>query len=170
MKLVTIQPKIVDTKQEVIEVIRNNLDKFAELGVSEVGLFGSFVREENTKDSDVDLLVTLNANDKGSYYENYFRLLNFVDTLFQDRSVDVVTENSINENNGIYICKEVEYVTLHPQKVDGIRYLSRHDNSQLCWGLFDRDYRLEEQNLGNLIDHDELMLLSYLDRYEFGSD
>lgn len=110
LKIVTIQPKTVNTKQEVIEVIRNNLDKFAELGVSEVGLFGSFVREENTKDSDVDLLVTLNANDKGSYYENYFRLLNFVDTLFKDRLVDVVTENSINEINGIYICKEVEYV------------------------------------------------------------
>lgn len=104
------QPTTVNTKQEVIEVIRNNLDKFAELGVSEVGLFGSFVREENTVDSDVDLLVTLNATEKASYYDNYFRLLDFADTLFKDRSVDIVTENSINEINGIYICKEVEYV------------------------------------------------------------
>ena len=59
----------------------------------------------------------------------------------------------------------------HPQQVDGIRYLSRHDNTKLCWGLFPRsDYLLEEQNLGDLIDHNEQKFLEILDRYEFGSD
>ena len=58
----------------------------------------------------------------------------------------------------------------HPQKVDGIRFFSRHDNTQLCWGLFERDYQLSEQNLSNLIDYDEQQLLSVLERYEFGSD
>lgn len=63
-----------------------------------------------------------------------------------------------------------EAIYLHPQQVDGIRYLSRHDNTQLCWGLFERDYWLVEQNLSNLIEYDELKLLQILDRYEFGFD
>jgi hypothetical protein len=59
----------------------------------------------------------------------------------------------------------------HPQQVDGIRYLSRHDNTQLCWGLFPRsDYQLEEQNLGSLIDYNQQKFLEILNRYEFGSD
>lgn len=64
-----------------------------------------------------------------------------------------------------------EAIYYHPQQVDGIRYLSRHDNTQLCWGLFPRlDYQLEEKNLGSLIDYDEQKFLEILDRYEFGSD
>jgi uncharacterized protein len=104
-------PYKVSTKQDVIEVIRNNLDKFAEFGVTEVGLFGSFVRSEATPDSDVDLLVNLNCPDGELYHKNYFKLLDFTDNLFENRTVDIVTENSITEINGIYICREVEYVT-----------------------------------------------------------
>lgn len=104
-------PYKVTTKQDVIEVIRNNLDKFAELGVTEVGLFGSFVRSEATEDSDVDLIVNLNATENSSYADNYFKVLDFTDNLFENRTVDIMTENSITEINGIYICQEVEFVT-----------------------------------------------------------
>lgn len=104
-------PYKVSTKEEVIEVIRNNLDKFAEFGVMEVGLFGSFVRSEATPESDVDLLVNLKCPDEEFYSDNYFKLLDFTDNLFENRKVDLMTENTINEINGIYICREVEYVT-----------------------------------------------------------
>ncbi|MEO0012444.1 MAG: hypothetical protein RLZZ535_833 [Cyanobacteriota bacterium] len=104
-------PYKVSTKEEVIEVIRNNLDKFAEFGVMEVGLFGSFVRSEATPESDVDLLVNLKCPDEEFYSDNYFKLLDLTDNLFENRKVDLMTENTINEINGIYICREVEYVT-----------------------------------------------------------
>ena len=100
----------VKTKQEVVDIIRENLDKFALFGVLEVGLFGSFVREEQNDESDVDLLVNLQADDPRVYCDNYFALLDFVDTLF-GRKVDVITENSITEITGLNICREVEYVT-----------------------------------------------------------
>lgn len=103
---VKVLPVTVETKQEVIQVIKDNLDRFAEFGVSEVGLFGSFVREEATSQSDIDLLVNLHNHD----YSNYCKLIDFAQSLFKNRKVDMITENSINEINGIYICKEVEYV------------------------------------------------------------
>lgn len=105
-KIVDPKPTKVNTKQEVIQVIKDNLDNFAEFGVSEIGLFGSFVREEATPKSDVDLLVKINNHD----FDNFCRLEDFANNLFEDRTTDIITENNINEINGIYICREVEYV------------------------------------------------------------
>ncbi|MEM8672256.1 MAG: nucleotidyltransferase family protein [Cyanobacteria bacterium P01_G01_bin.67] len=95
----------VETKQQVIEIINNNLDRFTEFGVSSVGLFGSFVREEATPQSDVDLLVSLENHD----WNNYCNLLDFLETLFA-RKVDLITETGITPSNGQEICREVEYV------------------------------------------------------------
>lgn len=101
-----VTPVVVNTKAEVIQVLKDNLDNFQLFGVSEVGLFGSFVREEATEDSDVDLLVNLGNPD----YFNFCDLIDFANSLFENRDVDVIAEGGINEINGIYICKEVEYV------------------------------------------------------------
>ena len=57
----------------------------------------------------------------------------------------------------------------HPERVDGIRYYSRHDDTQLCCGLFDRIVRqLQEKNTGNLIESDANRLANILNRYDFG--
>ncbi|MEY2831967.1 MAG: hypothetical protein RLZZ574_1225 [Cyanobacteriota bacterium] len=64
-----------------------------------------------------------------------------------------------------------EAIYSHPQQVDGIYYMSRHDNTQLCCGLFDRgSYRLSENNLGNLLSYDRQKFFAILDRYGFGTD
>ena len=96
----------VDYKHEVVKVLKNNLHRFKEFGVVEVGLFGSFVRDEATSISDIDLLVAIDNFD----FDNFCRLIDFADSLFGGRSVDIVLESNINEINGIYICREVEYV------------------------------------------------------------
>jgi predicted nucleotidyltransferase len=102
-----LKPKnIVSTKQEVMNILKDNLDKFASFGVTKVGLFGSFVREEQTKNSDVDLLVHLQNPD----WDNFCHLIDFAETLFEDREVDVITRNSIKGYSGVNIGREVEYV------------------------------------------------------------
>ena len=102
-----IKPKtIVSTKQEVIDILRANLDNFTKFGVTEIGLFGSFVREEQTEDSDVDLLVNLQNNS----WDNFCQLLDFAEALFKGRKVDIIAENTISGYEGVNICREVEYV------------------------------------------------------------
>lgn len=98
---------IVLTKQEVIDIIRNNLNNFASFGVIEIGLFGSFVREEQTENSDIDLLVNLQNNN----WDNFCNLIDFTENLFVGRKVDIIAENSINGYEGVNICREVEYVS-----------------------------------------------------------
>ncbi len=97
---------IVSTKQEVLDILRNNLDKFASFGVTKIGLFGSFVREEQTENSDIDLLVNLQNNN----WDNFCNLLDFTEVIFPGRKVDVITRNSIKGYVGVNIGREVEYV------------------------------------------------------------
>ena len=99
-------PVVVNNKSEVVKVLKDNLDNFKKFGVTEVGLFGSFVRDEATESSNVDLLVTLINHD----YFNFCRLIDFANSLFFNRSVEVISTGGINEINGIYIGREVEYV------------------------------------------------------------
>ena len=62
-----------------------------------------------------------------------------------------------------------EAIYHHPQQVDGIRYYSRHDNTQLCCGLFERNSQwFTEQNQGNLVDADSFGLAEILKRYDYG--
>lgn len=61
-----------------------------------------------------------------------------------------------------------EAIYLHPQNVDGIRYYSRHDNTRLCCGLFDRtSAHLKEQNQGNIVDNNPKLLADILERYDY---
>ena len=101
------QTKTVTTKQEVVDILQENLDEFVKFKVGRVGLFGSFVREEQTENSDVDILVELIDPD----FYNYCNLIDFIEELFPGRKVDVVSEGGLNHASGVNIFKEVEYLT-----------------------------------------------------------
>jgi hypothetical protein len=56
----------------------------------------------------------------------------------------------------------------HPQKVDGIRYRSRHDDARYCYGIFDRcANELQEKNVGNLLESNPSFLAEILDFYSY---
>ncbi len=45
------------TKQNIITVLKENDKILKKFGIKKIGLFGSFVREKQNNDSDVDLLA-----------------------------------------------------------------------------------------------------------------
>ena len=48
------------TREDILQFLRNNKERFAEqYGVTKLGLFGSFARNEATEESDVDVCVEL---------------------------------------------------------------------------------------------------------------
>ena len=56
----------------------------------------------------------------------------------------------------------------HPQQVDGICYHSRHDDTEICCGLFERTATiLTEVNLRNLIDSNPKLLAGILRHYDY---
>ena len=49
------------TAGEILEILRRHRGELAEFGVRRIGLFGSYVRGEATPDSDMDILVEMDA-------------------------------------------------------------------------------------------------------------
>ena len=45
------------TKEYIISTLKIHKPEFAKLGVKDIGLFGSFVRAEQSEKSDIDILI-----------------------------------------------------------------------------------------------------------------
>ena len=97
----------VQTKDEIYQILSANRDRLRHYGVQRLGLFGSFVRHEQTPASDVDLLVNFKPNQKK--YSNFIGLTYFLEDAFK-RQVEVVTPESLTVHLRPHIEKEVEYV------------------------------------------------------------
>lgn len=100
----------VATKEEVIRLIQSHDAELKAFGVKRLGLFGSFVRNEPTPESDVDLLIELETGRYG--FVNFSRLWFFLEELF-GRKVDLLTPGSLSPYIGPHILREAEYVALN---------------------------------------------------------
>ncbi len=98
----------VQSKEKALSLIEEHRDRIKALGVKKLGLFGSFVREEQGVESDIDLLVEFEQGKKT--YDNFILLSFFLEDLFK-RRVELVTPESLSPYIGPHIMNEVEYVT-----------------------------------------------------------
>ena len=96
------------TKKIILSVLKNSESHLTAWGVQSVGLFGSFVRGDATPESDIDILVEFDAEQKS--YDNFIDTCYFLEDLFQ-RKVELVTEESLSPYIKPYILKEVQYVS-----------------------------------------------------------
>ncbi len=99
----------VKTKANVLELIQANKDRLQNYGVKRIGLFGSFVREEQNAESDVDLLVDFEPGQKT--FRNFMNLSFYLEDLLQ-RRVEIVTPEFLSPYIGPHILREVQYVPL----------------------------------------------------------
>jgi predicted nucleotidyltransferase len=97
------------TKKDIISAIQANRDKIKAFGVKKLGLFGSFVREQQKPDSDIDLLVEFQPEHKT--FDNFIHLSFFLEEVLQ-QPVELVTPESLSPYLGPYIIEEVEDVPL----------------------------------------------------------
>jgi uncharacterized protein len=97
------------SKQHIINILQQNSVQLRCFGLSEIGLFGSYVKNEETENSDIDILVEFELGKKN--FDNFMNLSFYLDSLFQTK-IDVVTEKSLREYMKEKIMKEVEYVPL----------------------------------------------------------
>lgn len=97
------------SKEDILNALRANAAYIRGFGVKRIGLFGSFVRGEQRRKSDVDLLVEFESG--GETFDNFMQLCFFLDDLFQ-RRVEVVTPESLSPYIGPHILAETEYADL----------------------------------------------------------
>lgn len=97
------------TKNQIIETLKSKANSLVEFGVLEIGLFGSFYRNEATLSSDIDLLIDLEKEKKT--FRNFMSLNYYLEDIF-NRKVELVTKQSLSKYIGPHILKEIEYVKL----------------------------------------------------------
>ena len=99
----------VKPKKDIISRIQEDRDHIKTFGVKKLGLFGSFVRNEQTPDSDIDLLVEFEPGQKT--FDNFMQLAFRLEDLLK-QPVELVTTESLSPYLRPYILNEVEYVPL----------------------------------------------------------
>jgi predicted nucleotidyltransferase len=77
-------------------------------GVNKIGLFGSYVRNQQQPQSDIDILVDFELEKET--FDNFMNLYNYLEELFIDEKIEVVTVNGLSPYIGKYILEEVNYV------------------------------------------------------------
>jgi len=97
---------IVQTKQDILNILSENRARIRALGVKRLGLFGSFLSGRQTPDSDVDFLVQFDPGQKT--FDNFMELTFLLEELLQ-RRVELVTTDALSPYIGPHILKEVEY-------------------------------------------------------------
>lgn len=93
-------------KEEIFKEIERNKKWIRNFGVKKLGLFGSYVRREESRKSDIDFLVEFEEGKKT--FDNYMGLLLFLEDLFGCK-IDLVICEDIKPLLKPYILKEVEY-------------------------------------------------------------
>jgi len=73
--------------------------------VERIGLFGSFIKDEQTLESDIDIIVEFN----GSVGWKFFTLKDFLEEIL-GRKVDLVTKNSLRDEMKADILNQVIYI------------------------------------------------------------
>jgi len=96
-------------KQTILQFIQQNRAHIRSFGVERIGLFGSFARNEQRPDSDIDLLVEYKIGQAS--FKNLMHLAFFFEDSLH-RKIELVTPTSLSPRLSRYIEKEVDYVAL----------------------------------------------------------
>ncbi len=94
-------------KREIIDIIRRTKPEIEDrYGVERLGLFGSCVRDEQRRKSDIDILVTF-SRDIDLF--DFLDLREYLESRLHTK-VDLVMESALKPAIGKRILAEVEYV------------------------------------------------------------
>lgn len=94
------------SRKSVITRIRKHRAQLEKLGVKSLSLFGSVAREEETKNSDVDILVEFNGL---ATFDRYMDTKFYLEDLLGCK-VDLVTPKAIKPRMKPYIMQDLVHV------------------------------------------------------------
>ena len=96
------------TREDIIAALQTYKPELSKFGVQTIGLFGSYVRNEQSKKSDIDLLIDFEPDQENS--DNYMAVYDLFEKLFQNEKVEIVIKNGLSRHIGPRILKDVMYV------------------------------------------------------------
>jgi predicted nucleotidyltransferase len=96
------------THAQIIKKIEASLEKINRYGVKRIGVFGSYGRGEQKAESDIDILVEFEKDQKT--FDNYMDLKFLLEDLFR-RKVDLVIVEAIKSDLKSHIMGTVRYAS-----------------------------------------------------------
>ncbi len=95
------------TKATILDFLRIHKNEMnRKFGLVKIGLFGSYVRGEQSEDSDIDLAVEIESDNK---FRSFFGLKAYLEDGL-NKKIDLGIESSIKPFVRKYIDNEIEYV------------------------------------------------------------
>lgn len=95
------------TVKDIEKIIQNNKKELKEkYGLREIGIFGSYIRGEQDKNSDIDILVEV---ERPMGFVKFIRLENHLSQILGIKA-DLVTKKALKPYIGRRILQEVQYV------------------------------------------------------------
>jgi len=95
-------------KEYILQYLKKHKSRFIkQYGVLKIGLFGSFAKDLQQKDSDIDIAIEM-AKDKKNL-KNFFAFKRELEEIFK-RRVDLGIESSLKPLIKEHIKKEINYV------------------------------------------------------------
>ncbi|OFX19016.1 MAG: hypothetical protein A2033_15115 [Bacteroidetes bacterium GWA2_31_9] len=95
------------SKPEILNKLKSCKTELLKFGVTKIGLFGSMKRGDSNVKSDIDILIDFDSENET--YDNYINTCFFLESLFKNTKLDIVSVNGLSPFIGLYIIKEVEY-------------------------------------------------------------
>lgn len=96
------------TQTNILKSLKIHKPELSKFGVSDLGLFGSYLRNEQSDISDIDILIDFEPNQET--FDNYMAVYDLLESIFQNEKIEVVTKNSLSPYIGPKILNEVLYV------------------------------------------------------------
>lgn len=96
------------TKEIILQTLKKEKELLTNFGVRKIGLFGSYSKNSQHGNSDIDILVDFYSDQET--YDNLLNLYDFLENLFIGKKIEIVTKNGLSKYIGSYILNETEYV------------------------------------------------------------
>ena len=95
-------------KEYIIAALKSQKPELSKFGIQTIGLFGSYLRNEQTDHSDIDLFIDFEPGEEN--FDNFMAAYDIFENLFVGKKVEVVTKNGLSPYIGPHILKNVLYV------------------------------------------------------------
>jgi uncharacterized protein len=92
----------------ILATIKTHKQDLSKFGILNIGLFGSYVRNEQSDKSDIDILIDFDPDKEN--FDNYMAVYDLIEELFKDKKIEIVTKNGLSPYIGPGILNEVVYV------------------------------------------------------------
>jgi len=96
------------TKENILAILRTHKSELSKYGVLNIGLFGSYLRNEQSTQSDIDLLIDFEPEKEN--FDNYMAVYDIFEDIFKNEKIEIVTKNGLSKYIGPRILNDVIYV------------------------------------------------------------